>query len=311
MTDNTIQPQIRVIDRLNANKSGTHVSFEFFPPKGEVGDEKLKAVLAEFAQQAPVFVDFTWGAGGSSHQKTPELCQMAKRMGYVVNMHLTCTNMDVGMVDQALIFCVTNGIRNIVALRGDPPAGEAWRKSDEGFSCALDLIKYIRKHYGAYFSLAVAGYPEGHPDKIAAGADKVSAEAMTAELDYLKAKVDAGGDYIITQLFYDTSLFLAFVKACRAHGIACPILPGLLPMQNYGGFNRMVSLCKTFVPQAVRDKVESLKDAGDDAFRAYGVELTTHMCREMAANGINHFHFYTLNQTASTLAVMKNLALLK
>ena len=154
--DASVQPQIKVIDRLNENaKNGqTSFSFEFFPPKTPAGDEKLKTVLTEMLPLGPVFVDFTWGAGGTTAQKTPELCLLAKSLGFVVNMHLTCTNMNEGMVDEALIFCLKNGIRNIVALRGDPPAGQEWKPSSEGFTCALDLVKYIRKHYGDFFCLA-------------------------------------------------------------------------------------------------------------------------------------------------------------
>jgi methylenetetrahydrofolate reductase (NADPH) len=309
-TDATIQPQVKVIDILKRNQAGgVHVSFEFFPPKTEAGDDKLKEVLAQFATQQPVFVDFTWAAGGSSSEKTPELCLVAKRMGFVVNMHLTCTNMDEGKVDAALIFCLKHGIRNIVALRGDPPAGQEWKASSEGFTCALDLIKYIRKHYGDYFSLAVAGYPEGHPDKIKDG--KITDEQMAGEIAYLKQKIDAGGDYIITQLFFDNAFFLRFVKACRAAGITAPILPGLLPPLNYGGFQRMTSLCKTFVPDSVKARAEELKEAGDDKFKDFGIEMTAAMIRELAANGINHFHFYTLNQTHSTIEVLKRLGMLK
>lgn len=309
--DATIQPQRKVVDILKANQAGgMHVSFEFFPPRNEEGDEKLKTALIEFAPQQPVFVDFTWGAGGGTSQKTPELCLLAKRMGYIVNMHLTCTNMDEGKVDAALIFCLKHGIRNIVALRGDPPAGQQWKASSEGFTCALDLVRHIRKHYGDYFCLAVAGYPEGHPNKI--GDAKVcTEEQMAEEIAYLKAKIDAGGDYIITQLFFDNSFFVKFVKAVRAAGITVPILPGMLPPLAYAGFNRMTELCKTFVPAAVRAKADSLKDAPAEEFRAWGVELVAGMCREMAASGINHFHFYTLNQTPSTLDCLKKLGMYK
>ena len=309
--DPTLQPQVKIIDRLRANAAGgVHVSFEFFPPKTPEGEEKLKQHLISFSREQPVFVDFTWGAGGGTAQKTPELCLLAKQIGFVVNMHLTCTNMDMGKVDEALIFCLNHGIRNIVALRGDPPAGEQWRKSEEGFACALDLVKYIRRHYGSYFCLAVAGYPEGHPDKIASGVP-ATGSVMTAELDYLKAKVDAGADYIITQLFYDTGLFLRFVEQCKQHGIHVPILPGILPPLAYGGLQRMVSLCKTHIPNGLRDKVEALKDAGDEKFREFGIELSTQMSRELLAHGVKHLHFYTLNQTHSTLGVLRNLNMLK
>eukprot|EP00760_Papus_ankaliazontas_P009786 PhM_4_TR14133/c2_g1_i1/m.39432/K00297/metF, MTHFR; methylenetetrahydrofolate reductase (NADPH) len=305
-------PQPKIIDLLKANEaSGTRaVSFEYFPPKTEKGDEALMNRLEKMAALKPLFVDFTWGAGGSTADKTPQLClQTMKRCGLVVNMHLTCTNMDPSLVDKALAFCKEHGITNIVALRGDPPAGQAeWKAVEGGFTCALDLVKYIREHHGDYFCLSVAGYPEGHPNVI--GEDgKCTPESMEKELDYLKAKIDAGADLIITQLFFEPQLFVDFKKACAAKGINVPILPGLLPILNYGGFQRMTSFCKTFVPESVKAATEAKKE-DDEAFRAYGIEMTTEMCKFMEKEcGQTHFHFYTLNLDHSTEAVMTNLGL--
>lgn len=303
--------QHKVSELLAAEKPNAfYVSFEFFPPKTDKGDESLMKNMVEFHKQEPIFVDFTWGAGGTTHDKTPKLCQDTAALGLVVNMHLTCTNMAEGMVHDALENCKAKNIRNLVALRGDPPAGQAWQQSKDGFACALDLVKYIRKHYGDFFSIAVAGYPEGHPEKIDPATGHCTEDAMEAELTYLKAKVDAGADFIITQLFYDNNVFFKFVKRCREVGIKVPILPGMLPMLNYGGLQRMVSLCKTYLPPQVKARVEELKE-NDEAFKEYGIELTTEMCKEMMAHGVHHFHFYTLNQTYSTFKVLKNLGHLK
>lgn len=291
----------------------TYVSFEFFPPRTEKGEQTLlNDHMPVFARQEPIFIDFTWGAGGTTHDKTPALCVASMEHGLNVNMHLTCTNMEEGKVRQALDLCKEKGIRNIVALRGDPPAGQEWKASAEGFSCALDLVKYIRANYGDFFSICVAGYPEGHPDKIQAENGLMSADDELHELAYLKEKIDAGADVIITQLFYDSAVFIRFVKKCREFGIKVPILPGMLPMVSYAGLKRMVSLCKTYLPDDVIAQTEALKD-DEEAFKAYGVELTTRMIKEIsAANiGINHFHFYTLNLPHSTMAVLKNLGLHK
>lgn len=300
------------ISELFAAKDSTKitVSFEFFPPRTEKGDASLMDVhMKEFAKQNPVFIDFTWGAGGTTSEKTPALCIASmEKYNVVVNMHLTCTNMAEGKVAEALEVCQKASIRNLVALRGDPPAGQEWKASKEGFGCALDLVKYIRAKTQDYFSIAVAGYPEGHPDSIVDG--KCSPSDMDKEIAYLKEKVDNGGDFIITQLFYDAELFIAFVRRCRAAGITVPILPGMLPMVSYAGLQRMVSLCKTYLPPDVVSMTEVLKD-DEEAFKEYGVELTTRMCQEIidADIGIKHFHFYTLNMTSSTIKVLQNLGL--
>jgi methylenetetrahydrofolate reductase (NADPH) len=288
-----------------------YVSFEFFPPKTEKGEQTLiDTHMAHFAHQQPLFIDFTWGAGGTTSDKTPAMCLASKdKYGLTVNMHLTCTNMAEGKVNEALEFCKKNGIRNIVALRGDPPAGQQWQQSAEGFASALDLVRYIRKNYGDYFSVCVAGYPEGHPDKIGTSG-VISDEEMEAELAYLEKKVEAGADCVITQLFYNVDRFITFVKRSRERGIVVPILPGILPIVSYAGLQRMISLCKTELPSDVRDKVETLKD--DEAgLKQFGVELATDMCRRISSAdiGTNHFHFYTLNTPHSTMEVLKNLGL--
>jgi len=299
------QPKIAEILEANLAAGKESFSFEFFPPKTDKGDENLLKSIPEYKAQSPVFIDFTWGAGGTTSEKTTMMCKKCKEMGLTVNMHLTCTNMDEGKVKEALDFCQKEGIKNILALRGDPPAGEAWKPSAEGFKCALDLITYIKTHYGDYFSIGCAGYPEGHPDAIG-DAGVCSEDKMAGELEYLKKKVDAGAQFIITQLFYDVQLFLKWVAKCREVGIKVPILPGMLPMTTYGGFGRMTGLCKTFVPEAVRAKMEELKE-DDAAVKAYGIELVANMITEMKAAGIKHIHYYTLNQTYSTFEIMKKL----
>lgn len=304
------QPKVSDLLRENIAAKKVAWSFEFFPPRTDKGDENLLAAMPEYKKRNPVFIDFTWGAGGTTSEKTTVLCKKCKEQGMIVNMHLTCTNMPEGKVAEALTFCKENGIRNIVALRGDPPAGQEWQASKDGFECALDLVKYIKANYGDYFSIAVAGYPEGHPDRINKETGACSEEDMEKEYAYLKAKVDAGGDYIITQLFYKNANFLSFVAKCRERGITVPILPGMLPILAYGGFQRMIGLCKTDVPADVTERMEALKE--DDAgVKAYGVELTTKMCAELLEAGVPHLHFYTLNQSASSFKILENLGLWK
>lgn len=307
----------RIDEKIAALEGKPFVSFEFYPPRNEDGVKALYERLERFAKQEPLFFDFTWGAGGSTSDLTMELTKNAKaKFGVTPNMHLTCTNMDPSLVTNALDECKANGIRNIVALRGDPPAGEEeWEATDDGFTCALDLVNFIRKTYGdEYFCLAVAGYPEGHPKVIkdVVDADKLTDaekarlvtlegklyvchdEDYAKELEYLKKKVDAGANMIITQMFFDVEVYVQFVKDCRAIGINIPILPGLMCVQHYAGFKRMLGFCKTRVPAAVHEAFESKQD-DKKAVRKYSIELVSSMCKRLIEVGAPGLHFYTLN----------------
>ncbi len=224
-------------------------------------------------------------------------------------MHLTCTNMPVDKLEAALQHCKTAGIRNILALRGDPPHGEEhFTQVEGGFACALDLVRYIREHHGDYFGICVSGYPEAHPDKIVDDPEEMEANYW-ADIDYLKAKVEAGADFVITQLFYDVETYLQYVKDCRSVGITVPILPGIMPIMNYGGFKRMTSFCKTRVPAHVADTLEAIKDS-DEAIKAYGVSLGTMMCQQLLAAGVPGLHMYTLNLERSAVAILRHVGLL-
>ena len=202
-------------------------------------------------------------------------------------------------IENALAEAKKAGIQNILALRGDPPRGvENWTKVDTGFAYAADLVRYIRQEHGDYFCIGVAGYPEGHienPDK-------------EADLLHLKEKVDAGADYIVTQLFYDVDIYLNWVETVRKMGVTIPILPGILPIQTYGAFMRMVSNCKTFVPQFIFDDLEPIKD-DDQAVKNYGIRLAIDMCNRMRDAGQTAFHFYCLNLERSTRLILEGLGL--
>merc|ERR1719399_132309 len=212
-----------------------------------------------------MWIDVTWGAGGSTADKTMEICINAQKYhGLNVMMHLTCTNMPVESLKAALDECKANGICNILALRGDPPAGVntgEWKQVEGGFCYATDLVKYIRQEFGDYFCIGVAGYPEVH----------LESESAEDDLKHLKEKIDAGGDLIVTQLFYDNQEFLKFVKKCRELGITVPILPGIMPIQSYSGFKKMTSLCKTKVPDHINEGLEPLED-DEQKVKDYGVK---------------------------------------
>eukprot|EP00597_Dinobryon_sp_UTEXLB2267_P004201 CAMPEP_0170065062 /NCGR_PEP_ID=MMETSP0019_2-20121128/5295_1 /TAXON_ID=98059 /ORGANISM="Dinobryon sp., Strain UTEXLB2267" /LENGTH=292 /DNA_ID=CAMNT_0010271847 /DNA_START=376 /DNA_END=1254 /DNA_ORIENTATION=+ len=261
-------------------------------------------------QKNPVWVDVTWGAGGSTADSTFTICEdIVKKFGADVMMHLTCTNMEVSIINEVLEKCKKAGIRNILALRGDPPAGQEWKKIEGGFANAVDLVKYIRKLYGDYFCIGVAGYPEGHVD---CNGD------LVLDMEHLKAKVDAGADLIVTQLFYSTDLFVDYVKRCRAAGVKVPIFPGIMPIQSYAGFKRMTELCKTYVPPSLLDALEPIKDDADKV-KAFGVELSKTMCeairaqcgpQAMGADGVFGLHFYTLNSDVAVMQILQRLGMI-
>jgi methylenetetrahydrofolate reductase (NADPH) len=293
---------MKIIDKINAaiEENRTMFSFEYFPPKTDEGVINLFERLDRMASFEPEWIDVTWGAGGSTAQKTLEICATAQKYcGLETMMHLTCTNMPRAEIDDALRQAKDAGIQNILALRGDPPRGEEWKKVEGGFAHAADLVRYIRAEYGDFFGICVAGYPEMHLDS----------ESREKDLEHLKAKIDAGADFIITQLFYDTTLFLKFVKDCRTLGINCPIIPGMMPIQTYGGFKRMTSLCKTFIPEHINKALEPIQD-DDSAVKKYGVDLCVQMCRDLLAAGTPGVHFYTLNLEKAVTQILEDLDLI-
>ncbi|KAI9187769.1 methylenetetrahydrofolate reductase (NAD(P)H) met13 [Blastocladiella emersonii ATCC 22665] len=291
---------MKIIDKLHkAEAEGECTwSLEFFPPKTPAGIQNLYDRLERMSNLRPEFIDVTWAAGGSSSEATLDICNVAQTVyGFETCMHLTCTNMPLSKVDEALARAREIGIQNILALRGDPPRGQdRWTAVEGGLHYAADLVRYIRQTHGDWFSIAVAGYPEGHienPDR-------------DADLLHLKAKVDAGADFIVTQMFYDVDLFLDWVRRCRAIGITCPILPGIMPIQTFAGFRRMIDMSKTAVPQAIHDALEPIKD-DDQAVKDYGVRLAIDMCRRIMTGGIRTFHIYTMNLERSVRLILEGL----
>ncbi|CAH9075565.1 unnamed protein product [Cuscuta epithymum] len=303
--------KIRELSKQESNGDKVVFSFEFFPPKTEDGVENLFERMDRMVAHNPTFCDITWGAGGSTADLTLEIANRMQNMVCVETMmHLTCTNMPVEKIDHALDTIKSNGIQNVLALRGDPPHGQdKFVQVEGGFSCALDLVKHIREKYGDFFGITVAGYPEAHPDVIPASGE-ATLEAYQNDLAYLKRKVDAGADLIITQLFYDTDNFLKFVNDCRQIGITCPIVPGIMPINNYKGFIRMTGFCKTKIPPEIMAALEPIKD-NEEAVKAYGIHLGAEMCKKIMASGIKTLHLYTLNMEKSALAILTTLGLIE
>jgi len=335
----SIDPHISAaIQDRRARSSKPFVSIEFFPPKTPEGVKSLYEVLEKLNEFEPLYADVTWGAGGSTSDLTLELCKGIKSRGTLTNMHLTCTNMEVSKIDAALEGCKAEGITNLLALRGDPPAGQAaWTASDANLTCALDLVNYIRRKYpDNYFCIGVAGYPEGHPTKMVALSDPAELAALSPterarssvetdetgnktgvtwvcrdadfseELAYLKRKVDAGASFIVTQMFFCADVFSTFVAACREVGILVPVLPGIMSISNYGGFRRMTKFCKTRVPDDLERQMESLKD--DEAgVKKFGVQFGVDLCRTLVEQGVPGLHFYTLNTSTVTKAIVEGI----
>ena len=295
---------MKIIDRLQEkiNKKETFYSFEFFPPKTEAGVYNLFARLDRMASLDPAFIDVTWGAGGSSNnQLSLDISQKAQKyFGLDVMMHLTCTQMPIEKINETLENVYTNGIENILALRGDPPKEqESWQKCANGFNYASELITHIRKKYGKFFGIGVAGYPEGHIE---------SQDKQTCTKN-LKLKVDSGADFIITQLFYDIHEYFDFVTRCREIGITCPIIPGILPITNYNRFRRFTEFSQTKVPDKINRDLENLKN-DDSAVQKYGIELCIDMGKKLIENGVPGIHFYTLNLETAVTETLKGLGLI-
>merc|ERR1719463_296723 len=260
-----------------------------------------------------MWIDVTWGAGGSTAETTQLLCETAMDVtGLDVLMHLTCTNVTVETTRKVLQRCKDKGLCNILALRGDPPAGmdQAWTATEGGFKHAVDLVKFIRKEFGDYFCIGVAAYPEGHVDYLGENG-AIDQAAYDQDMKYFKDKVDAGADFAVTQLFYDCDKYGSFLKKCKDMGIpdSFKVYPGIMPIQNYAGFKRMTGFCKTYIPKEIMEALEPIQN-DDQAVREYGIKLGIEMsqrCIELGAPGV---HIYTLNLETSATAIVEGLGLL-
>jgi len=271
-------------------------SFEFFPPKTDDGFDQLFQTIENLKPWNPGYVSVTYGAGGSTRTKTLDLVGRIKhQIGLEGMAHLTCVGHTADEIRGILDRLKENGIENVLALRGDPPKGEqSFVKTKNGFGFGNELVGFIRKHYS--FCLGVAGYPEGHvesPDK-------------TTDLDNLKRKVDAGADFIVTQLFFDNRYFFEFCEQARASGIAVPIVPGIMPIINAKQTQRFTKMCGASIPSALKKHLEQSQD-DPIAVRELGVEHATAQCAELLKNGVSGIHFYTLNQSRATLSILENL----
>ncbi|KAJ3970049.1 methylenetetrahydrofolate reductase-domain-containing protein [Lentinula raphanica] len=294
---------MKLIDKISTyNSPHPFYTFEFFPPRTDQGFENLLPRIVRMSNLNPLAISVTWGAGGNTKDTSlnlAELIQSEYRLDTI--LHLTCTNMEKGMVDEVLRAAKDNGIENILALRGDPPKGkEEWMPVDTNFQHAIDLVKYIKSHpdFSSSFCIGVAAYPEGHPDHLL---------DEETELSYLKAKVDAGADFIITQLFYDEDRFIPWYKKVREKGINQPILPGMMPIQTYQSFVRLIKLTGSKIPAEVMSDLDAIKH-NDQLVKDYGVQLAIRMIRRITTEtDVPGVHFCTLNLEKSVQRVLETL----
>jgi methylenetetrahydrofolate reductase (NADPH) len=270
-------------------------SFEFFPPKTEAGRQNLERTIRELSDLTPAFVSVTYGAGGSTRAQTVELVHWIEREARLTAMaHLTCVGATQDEIGGVVDRLVEGGIENIMALRGDPPAGqERFQSVAGGFGYAADLIGFLRERYGARLCLGGAGSPEGH----------IECRDLDRDIMYLKAKVDAGLDFVVTQLFFDNRVYFDFVTRARAAGITVPIVPGLMPIRTVAGIERMTSLSGATLPAALHAELQRVRD-DDAAVASLGIAQTTAQAVELLHGGAPGIHFYTLNQSPATRIIL-------
>lgn len=280
--------------RNRLNPSNPCFSFEFFPPKTDEGTANLLKTLEELAPLEPGFVSVTYGAGGSTRDRTVELVTRIKQTtGIEAMAHLTCVGHTREELRDILRRLEEAKMDNVLALRGDPPAGQKeFIVTPGGFRNATELVRFIREE-DFNFCLGGACYPEGH----------VETHSRDEDLKHLKAKVDAGLDFIITQLFFDNAFYFDFVERARRAGINVPIVPGIMPITNFDQVHRFTRMCGSTVPMRLGLQLERVKDQ-PDAVVQLGVAHATVQCMELLARGVPGIHFYTLNKSPATRMIV-------
>jgi methylenetetrahydrofolate reductase (NADPH) len=268
------------------------VSFEFFPPKTTEGMDKLREARNQLAKFNPEFFSVTFGAGGSTRDRTMDTVLEIQREGFQSAPHISCISSSKAEIRDLLHAYQAQGIKRLVALRGDIPSGEV---SAGDFRYASELVAFIRDETGSHFSVEVAAYPEFHPE----------ARTPAADLLNLKRKVDAGANSAITQYFYNADAYFRFVDQCDALGITVPIVPGIMPIYNITQLARFSSVCGAEIPRWLKMRLE---EYGDDiaSLRAFGVDVVSELCETLLAWGVPSLHFYTLNQSNIISNIIEN-----
>jgi methylenetetrahydrofolate reductase (NADPH) len=270
-------------------------SFEFFPPNTPEGRDRLAATTRQLAQLKPEFFSVTYGAGGSTRDRTLETVLEIQSMGLAAAPHISCIASTHEGVREILVRYKDSGIRHLVALRGDLPSGLATAGE---FRYANELVEFIRREFGDHFFIEVAAYPEYHPQ----------ARNALEDLQNFKRKVDAGADAAITQYFFNADCYHHFVDQCTAMGITIPIVPGIMPIVRFSQLARFSDACGAEIPRWIRRKLEAYGD-DTDSIRAFGLDVVTTLCDQLLSQGAPGLHFYTLNQAGAVTTIWQRLGL--
>ncbi len=289
------------IDTLLADSDDPLFSFEFFPPKSPEGEKNLQRALRELEPLGPDYVSVTYGAGGTTRETTIDIVATLKDQFNIEAMaHFTCVNATREDLRQTLDRMRDAGVENVLALRGDPPQGqERWTKTDGGLEFSRELVELIRAEYPE-FVVGGAAFPETH----------IHATSPEDDIRFLKAKVDAGMQFLITQLFFDNAHYFDFVRRCRDARIDVPIIPGVMPITSYEGVKRMTTLSAAELPAGLERELDLRKD-DPEAIAELGVSYATLQCAELLAGGAPGIHFITLNRSPATRAILAALRLMQ
>jgi methylenetetrahydrofolate reductase (NADPH) len=287
---------MKIKEVLNKRKQG--ISLEFFPPKSAEGKDAFLKTVEELKKFDPLYLSVTYGAGGTTQERTLDALRwLRKDKSLTLMSHLTCigaTKDSIGAVVDAL---EADGVDNVLALRGDPPKGGSGAGSSKSdFPFARDLVAYLKET--GYFSIAVAVYPEGHPQS----------PGIERDLEYTKQKIDQGADLGITQMFFDNRYFYRFRDRARKAGISVPIIPGIMPIVDCRRIKELANVCSATVPQDILDRMEPVMDMPED-MRKLGVEFAVKQVEDLMKHGVNYFHFYTLNRADSVTDILTALGI--
>ncbi len=273
-------------------------SFELFPPKTELGFKKLEDTIGQLTELKPDFFSVTYGAGGGNKEKTFDIVDLIQKKHDTIGVaHLTCIGNTKGEIQAILDMMRHRDICNVLALRGDPPKNNPnWQPTAHHFHYSFELCRFIRQRYGSFFSIGVAGFPEGHilcPDR-------------DQDAKYLKMKIDAGADYVITQLFFDNRDYFQYVERLRMLGVTARIIPGIIPITDFKGIVNFCKMCGASIPQQVQEAFEPIQN-DKEAMILEGIRYAVRQCRELLDFGAPGIHFYTLNKTTPVDTILSEI----
>ncbi len=279
-------------------EQGKSLSFEFFPPKDEIGEAQLFETVSKLESLNPTFVSITYGAGGSTSKNTKHTVLRIKQETSLIPMpHLTCVDQNKNELRKILEDYKKHGIENVLAIRGDPPKGaEKFTPPKDGFCYAIDLVTLCASVGG--YSIGVAVYPEGH----------IESTSLEMDMFHTKQKIDAGADFAITQMFFDNRFFYDFLDRAKKANIHIPIIPGIMPIMDIDRIRKFSRQCGAALPEHIIQRFERASSSSEE-IRRIGIDLATEQCADLLKNGVRYFHFYTLNRSEAVTQIVNNLGL--